>query len=174
MVNFEFPPIGGGAPQAHRQLLNQYAHIPDLHVDVLTSGLGRVLQCEPFAERITLHRVPLRKANLHYWRKTEVIAWLFKARRQYRHLLRQSDYDLVHSFFAFPSGYLPYRFAARLPYILSLRGSDVPGYNVRLGLDYFLLAGLFRRIWRDLPGDSRHPMRDIDNYLRDVERSRRA
>ena len=35
-------------------------------------------------------------------------------------------------------------------------------------------SDIFRRIWRDLPGDSRHPMRDIDNYLRDVERSRRA
>ena len=34
-----------------------------------------------------------------------------------------------------------------LPYILSLRGSDVPGYNQRLSFDYRLLSGLFRRIW---------------------------
>ncbi|MHC4638989.1 MAG: glycosyltransferase, partial [Planctomycetota bacterium] len=47
----------------------------------------------------------------------------------------------------FPSGWLCYRSANRLPYIISLRGSDVPGYNIRLGLDYRLLAGLFRRIW---------------------------
>jgi len=85
---------------------------------------------------------------LHYWRKFEVVEWLVKARRYYRRLLRENHHQLVHAFFAFPSGWLCYRTGDRLPYIVSLRGSDVPGYNVRLGLDYKLLSGLFRRIWR--------------------------
>jgi len=54
---------------------------------------------------------------------------------------------LVHAFFGFPTGWLCYKTAGRLPYIISLRGSDVPGYNIRLGLDYKLTAGLFRKIW---------------------------
>jgi glycosyltransferase involved in cell wall biosynthesis len=65
----------------------------------------------------------------------------------YFQLLSENSYDLSHAFFAFPTGWLCYKTANHLPYILSLRGSDVPGYNVRLGLDYKLLAGLFRRIW---------------------------
>jgi glycosyltransferase involved in cell wall biosynthesis len=148
MLNYEFPPIGGGAGHAHRCLLGEYARRNDLQVDVLTSGCQAGLVQEDFADSIRIFKVGIHKTNPHYWRKLEVIAWLFKARRHYLRLLNQNPYDLVHAFFAFPTGWLCYRTADRVPYILSLRGSDVPGYNVRLGLDYILLAGLFRRIWR--------------------------
>ncbi len=38
MLNYEFPPIGGGAGQAHLAILRQYAKRNDLLMDVLTSG----------------------------------------------------------------------------------------------------------------------------------------
>jgi len=148
MLNYEFPPIGGGAGHAHRCLLGEYARRSDLQVDVLTCGCQAGLIQEDFADSIRIFKVGIHKKNPHYWRKLEVIEWLFKARRHYLRLLNENTYDLVHAFFAFPTGWLCYQTADRVPYILSLRGSDVPGYNVRLGLDYILLAGLFRRIWR--------------------------
>lgn len=147
MVNCEYPPIGGGAAQANHQLLKQFAHQPDLYVDLLTSGIKSCPPIETFASNINIHRIPLKKKNLHYWRKLEVIRWIYQANRYYRQLITQNHYDLAHAFFAFPSGYPCYRSADHLPYIVSLRGSDVPGYNVRLGLDYLLLARLFRNIW---------------------------
>jgi glycosyltransferase involved in cell wall biosynthesis len=147
MLNYEFPPIGGGAGHAHQCLLGEYAKNKNLQVDVLTSGPGPGPVQENFADTIRIYKVGIHKKNLHYWTKLEVIQWLFKARKIYFQLLEENSYDLCHAFFAFPSGWLCYRTANRLPYILSLRGSDVPGYNMRLGLDYKLLAGLFRRIW---------------------------
>jgi len=147
MLNYEFPPIGGGAGHAHRCLLGEYSRNKNLHVDVLTSGCGPGLVKEDFADNIRIYKVGIHKKNLHYWRKLEVVEWLFKARRLYFRLLGENAYDLSHAFFAFPTGWLCYKTANQLPYILSLRGSDVPGYNVRLGLDYKLMAGLFRRIW---------------------------
>ncbi len=147
MLNYEFPPIGGGAAKALLCILKEYAKTAGLKVDVLTSAAEPGYFQEQFAENIDIYKVGLHKKGLHYWRKIEVIEWLFKARRPYRRLLQQNDYDLVHTFFAFPSGYLCYKTCGRLPYIISLRGSDVPGYNVRLGLDYKLLRGLFRKIW---------------------------
>jgi glycosyltransferase involved in cell wall biosynthesis len=149
MLNYEFPPIGGGAGHAHQCLLSEYARNKNLQVDVLTSGCGPGLVKEDFADNIRIYKVGVHKKNLHYWRKIEVIEWLFKARRLYSRLLDENAYDLAHAFFAFPTGWLCYKTAGQLPYILSLRGSDVPGYNMRLGLDYKLLAGLFRRIWSD-------------------------
>jgi len=147
MLNYEFPPIGGGAGKANLCLLQQYADVEGLKVDVLTSSTKPGFVREDFAENISIYKVGLHKKDLHYWRRTEVLEWLLKARSHYRRLLSENDYDLAHAFFGFPTGYLPYRTAGRLPYIVSLRGSDVPGYNVRLGLDYKLMAGLFRRIW---------------------------
>jgi glycosyltransferase involved in cell wall biosynthesis len=147
MLNYEFPPIGGGAGNAHLCLLRQYADNSDLRIDVLTSAPEPGFFTENFSKNITIYKVGLHKKNLHFWRKTEVIEWLLKARPCYRKLLRENDYDLVHAFFGFPTGWLCYRSRGKLPYIISLRGSDVPGYNIRLGLDYKLMTGLFRRIW---------------------------
>ena len=73
-------------------------------------------------------------------------------RRVYDNLLKENHYDLAHAFFAFPSAWLCYRRVKQLPYLISLRGSDVPGYNERLGLDYKLLSGLFHRIWSAAAG----------------------
>jgi len=64
-------------------------------------------------------------------------------------MLDENDYALVHAFFGFPTGWLCYRTAGRIPYILSLRGSDVPGPNLRLQLEYKLLGPVFRAIWRN-------------------------
>ncbi len=149
MLNYEFPPIGGGGGQAHRSLLTPYAGRKDLTVDVLTSTAGNGLVVEPFAERITIHKVGIRKQDLHLWRRGEVIEWLVKAKPHYRRLLREGGYDLVHAFFGFPTGWLCYRTAARLPYVISLRGSDVPGCNTRLALEYRILGPLaFKPIWK--------------------------
>jgi glycosyltransferase involved in cell wall biosynthesis len=147
MLNYEFPPIGGGAGNAHLYLLKEYSRLGKMKVHVLTSAPEPGFYKEEFSKNIAIYKVGLHKKNLHFWRKAEVIEWLIKAQLYYWKLLRENHYDLVHAFFGFPTGWLCYRSANRLPYIISLRGSDVPGYNIRLGLDYKLLAGLFRRIW---------------------------
>jgi glycosyltransferase involved in cell wall biosynthesis len=148
MLNYEFPPIGGGAAKANLCLLRQYAGRDDLRVDMLTSAPKPGFVSEKFSENITIHKVGIHKKHLHFWRRAEVIEWLVKAGFHYRRLLRENDYDLAHAFFGFPTGWLCYRNAGKLPYIISLRGSDVPGQNARLQLDYKILAPAFRGIWK--------------------------
>lgn len=148
MLNYEFPPIGGGAGKAHLSLLKEYAGNDELQVDVLTSAPKPGFTIERFAGNVTIYKVGVHKKNLHYWRKTEVLEWLFKAWFHYRRLLKSNNYDLAHAFFGFPSGLFCRISAKKLPYIISLRGSDVPGLNPRLSLDYKILAPVFRWIWR--------------------------
>jgi len=152
MLNYEFPPIGGGAGKAHLCILKQYAQMSDLKVDVLTSAPRPGFVTEKFSDNITVYKVGIHKKSLHFWRKAEVIEWLAKARFYYRGLLRENEYDLAHAFFGFPTGWLCYRTASRLPYIISLRGSDVPGKHGRLQLDYKILGGVFRGIWKKAAG----------------------
>lgn len=149
MLNYEFPPIGGGAANAHLSILKQYVQKPDLKIDVLTSAPKRGFYKNQFSENITIYRIGVNKKNLHHWRKIEVIEWLIKTRHYYRHLLENNNYNLVHAFFGFPTGWLCYRSVDELPYIISLRGSDVPGEHARLKLDYKILAPVFRRIWEN-------------------------
>ncbi len=149
MLNYEFPPIGGGAGMAHKALVGEYARAGDLHVDVLTSGRKPGLTTERPAANISITRVGIGKKDLHHWRRVEVLQWLHRARGHYRRMLDENEYALVHAFFGFPTGWLCYRTAGRIAYILSLRGSDVPGPNARLQLEYKLLAPVFRAIWRN-------------------------
>jgi glycosyltransferase involved in cell wall biosynthesis len=148
MLNYEFPPIGGGAANANLCLLRQYAGRNDLRVDVLTSASKPGYKSEKFSENITIHKVGIHKKDLHFWRRIEVIEWLIKAGFHYRRLLQKNDYDLAHAFFGFPTGWLCYRNTGKLPYIISLRGSDVPGQHARLQLDYKILTPAFRAIWK--------------------------
>jgi len=148
MLNYEFPPIGGGAANAHRCLLQQYAGNSDLKVDVLTSAPKPGFLTESFADNINIYKVGLHKKELHFWRKTEVIEWLFKAKCHYRKMLWENDYDLAHAFFGFPTGWLCYRTVDKLPYLISLRGSDVPGEHARFKLDYKILGPVFKAIWK--------------------------
>jgi glycosyltransferase involved in cell wall biosynthesis len=148
MLNYEFPPIGGGAANAHLCLLRQYAGNDDLRVDVLTSAPKPGIVTEKFADNITIYKVGIHKKHLHFWRKIEVIEWLVRAKSHYHRLLRENNYDLVHAFFGFPTGWLCYRAAGKLPYIVSLRGSDVPGKHARLQLEYKILGPVFGTIWK--------------------------
>ena len=119
---------------------------------MLTSAPKSGIVRENFSENITIHKVGIHKKHLHFWRRIEVIEWLIKAGFYYRRLLQKNDYDLAHAFFGFPTGWLCYRNAGKLPYIISLRGSDVPGQHARLQLDYKILAPAFRAIWKKASG----------------------
>jgi glycosyltransferase involved in cell wall biosynthesis len=149
MLNYEFPPMGGGAAKANLCLLRQFAGRDELSIDVLTSAPRPGFVSEKFSENINIHKVGIHKKDLHFWRRIEVVEWLVKAGFHYRRLLREKEYDLAHAFFGFPTGWLCYRNAGKLPYIISLRGSDVPGRHARLQLDYKILAPVFRAIWKN-------------------------
>lgn len=146
MVNYEFPPIGGGGANANAYLLKEYAKHPNLEVDLVTSSLSD--DCiEFFSENIKIHRLDVKKKRLHYWTEVEILRFLFRATPYVKGLLKEKKFDLCHAFFGFPSGYVTYRFRKEMPYIISLRGSDVPGFNERFSLQYIFLTPLFRKIW---------------------------
>ena len=147
-LNYEFPPIGGGGANANAYLFQHYANNPNLVVDCVTSTLDKQDQVESFAENITLHRLAVGKRDLHFWTQREVLVWLWQARRKVRELVSQHDYDVCHAFFGFPSGLVAWWYRDQFPYVVSLRGSDVPGFNPRFAFQYFFLKPLFRHIWQ--------------------------
>ena len=148
MLNYEFPPIGGGGANANKYILKQFADAEDLSIDLVTSSEDGADRTEAFAPNIMLHRLNVRKKALHYWTQAEVLRWLWRARGYVKKSLDLSSYDVCHAIFGFPSGMIAYLIRKRLPYIISLRGSDVPGFNQRFSAQYVILKPIFRRIWR--------------------------
>jgi glycosyltransferase involved in cell wall biosynthesis len=152
-LNYEYPPLGGGAANATSYLLKEYANIPDLKVDLVTSGIGSKYEREKIGDNIWIHKLPIGKneKNLHFQSQKDLLVYSWKAYFFSRKLLRQREYNLIHAFFSVPCGFLAllFKWRYKIPYIVSLRGADVPGYSDRFALVYKFLTPLIRLVWKN-------------------------
>lgn len=145
MLNYEYPPLGGGAANANRYLL-EYLDDRGIEVDLVTSSENGYLE-EDFSDGISIYRVDVGKDMLHHWKNIEIVRYFFRGLLKSYQLKRSNNYDLVHAWFGLPCGLMA--LLLRKPYLLSLRGSDVPGFNERFSKLYVLLRPLIRTVWRN-------------------------
>jgi len=152
--NYEYPPLGAGAANATAYILKEYS---DLEVDLITSSIDDKYHLEKIGENIRIHRLPIGKneSNLHFQSKKDLLVYFRKAYFFARKLVRLSEkmkkkYDLSHSFFSVPCGFISLllKWQYDIPYIISLRGSDVPGYSDRFTVLYRFITPIIRLIWK--------------------------
>lgn len=150
--NYEFPPLGGGAGNASFYLLKEYAKNPQIQVDFITASIDENYHLLKMGENISIHRLPIGKnaANIHYQTKKDLVSYTWKAFWFARKLAKQNSYDLTHSFFSVPCGFISLllKWQFKLPYIISLRGSDVPGYSERFVGLYRWVTPTILKIWK--------------------------
>lgn len=147
MLNYEFPPLGGGAGNATYYLLKEFVKYEDLEIDLVTastSGLTR----DQFSKNITIHYLDIgKRRNLHFQSNVDLLRYSWHAYWYCLKLKKKQKIDLIHAFFGIPCGYIALKLG--LPYIVSLRGSDVPFYNKRFyWLDKLIFKRLSKKIWR--------------------------
>jgi glycosyltransferase involved in cell wall biosynthesis len=154
--NYEYPPLGGGAANATLCILKEFSQIPGLEVDLVTSAIGSRYENQELGENIRIHRLPIGKNpnNLHFQSQKDLLIYAWKAYFFGKKLIAEKketglEYDLTHSFFSVPCGFISLLLKKQygLPYIVSLRGSDVPGYSERFKFIYAILRPLIRYIW---------------------------
>ena len=151
MFDNEFPPLGGGTGVVNHHLLQELAKRPDVAVDLITSSRSRrTYERERFSERITLYKVPVDNRNIHHSTNRELIRYSARGIRLAYGLIKEYRYDLGFAFAGVPAGALSYALSLthRLPYVLSLQGPDVPGFEERYEHLYPVLTPIIRRIWR--------------------------
>ncbi len=152
LINYEFPPLGGGAANATEQLLKEFSAMEDISVELVTSSLNDQYVRQKFSKNIIIHRLPIGKneKNLHYQTQKELLVYTWKAYRFARQLCNKKKFDLSHSFFAVPCGVISLllKWQKNIPYIVSLRGADVPGYSERFVWIYKFFTPLIRRVWK--------------------------
>lgn len=151
-LNYEYPPLGGGAANANAYLLEEYSQSPNITVDLITSSPDSKEHLSTLNANIRVHALPIGKtsATLHHQSQKELLVYSFKAYRYVEKLLQKNQYDVIHAFFGVPCGALAWRLGKKyqVPYIVSLRGSDVPGYSARFSFLYVFLTPLITAVWR--------------------------
>ncbi len=151
LLNYEFPPMGGGAGNASAQIAKALVR-QGYAVDVLTSGIHGQPEHEVI-EGVHIYRVPSKRKSIHDCGFRGAWSYVFSAMPVLKKLLKQNHYDALHYFFGLPTGLLSIGVpeARKIPSVISLRGSDVPGYdpyNRMLTWAHRLLKPLTRTIWK--------------------------
>ncbi|MBA3318924.1 MAG: glycosyltransferase [Gemmatimonadales bacterium] len=158
ILNYEYPPLGGGAGVATQALARGLAS-RGVRVEVITAGEREECRSEVLwdghaAEEglLTVYRVRSRRAGIHEAGLSGAFSYLRAALPLARARMRAEHYDIVHLFFSLPTGaLLPFLRLGDTPVIVSLRGSDVPGYDPcqrTLRRAHRLFRPLTRWIWR--------------------------
>ncbi len=111
-------------------------------------GLKRV----EFIHGVEVHRVPVFRQRQDYCSTFEMATFLLSAAWYCLFNVREFRPDIVHVFFGVPDGPLGWLLKRlhRLPYVISLRGADVPSDEVkRFARHYKLLQPFIAYLWRD-------------------------
>jgi glycosyltransferase involved in cell wall biosynthesis len=111
-------------------------------------GLKRV----EFIEGVEIHRVPVMRQRQDYCSTFEMATFLISAAWHSLWQVREFQPDVVHIFFGVPDGPVGWllKRVYGLPYIISLRGADVPSDEVkRFARQYKVLRPFIRWLWHD-------------------------
>ncbi|HET9494391.1 MAG TPA: glycosyltransferase [Chloroflexia bacterium] len=128
LLNYEFPPLGGGAATASAQIAAHMAR-RGAEVAVLTSHF-RGLPRRERRDGYTIYRVPVMRGKIDRCSVPEMGTFVLGSALPAVRLVRRFKPDVIHVFFGIPTGIvglLASKFSGA-PYLLSLRGGDVPGF----------------------------------------------
>lgn len=147
-VNYEFPPVGGGAAYASLATARELVAMGH-RVDFLTSATPGAQNDEEI-DGIRVFRVRCHRRSVHDIGLLGALSFLAFAVPRLRALAKHNRYDACHYYFGLPTGVLSCVPGAHRasPYIISLRGSDVPGYSPELRKIHYFMSPITRRIWR--------------------------
>jgi glycosyltransferase involved in cell wall biosynthesis len=150
MLNNEFPPLGGGTGTVNAALLQRFARVPELEIDLITSALGKTEEQDRFAERIQILKVPVNNQNVHHSSNRELLTYAARALPLARRNHRARPYDFCFAWSGVPAGgvALALRRITGLRYLVRVCGPDIPGFEQRYGMIYPFLAPVIRSVWR--------------------------
>ena len=128
MLNYEYPPLGGGASPFTKELSTELSK--KHQVDVVTMGYKGLKKSERKG-KLTIFRVPCIRMKKESSNAFEMLTYVFSAFFKSINLVKKNKYDVIHSHFIIPTSIIAYALKKlfKVKYIISSHGSDVPGYN---------------------------------------------
>lgn len=154
IINYEYPPLGGGAGKASAALAREMTDQGHT-VHVLTTRYGN-LPHQELIDEYTVVRINALRRHIDRSNPVEMLLFLLLVIPASMRLSYQKRPDYTIAFFTIPSGPAAHilQLVYGIPYVISLRGLDVPGYRVGKAahLYYLLLRGVTRFLWQHAAG----------------------
>ena len=150
LINSEFPPIGGGAGNATAHIARCFADMG--HETIVITSRFEDLPREERSGNLTIHRIPSLRRKQDRSGALEQLIFLFTASFWISSLVSRTRPNATLAFFGAPSGMIAYllKKVFKIPYVVSLRGGDVPGFRPYDFRTYHkVLAPFLEIVWRN-------------------------
>jgi glycosyltransferase involved in cell wall biosynthesis len=150
IINSEYPPIGGGAGNASAHIAAQFEKLGH-KVAVVTSRFGKLPHREQ-DKNITVYRVPSIRRRQDRSNPHEQIIFLLSASFWTLSLVPHFRPNATLAFFGVPSGAVAWliKMIYKIPYVISMRGGDVPGFRpYDFHFYHKLISPFLRIIWKN-------------------------
>jgi len=150
LLNSEFPPIGGGAGNASANIAR---HLVTRGHDVLIlTARHASLPHEETWQGVQIVRLPALRKRMDRSGLMEQVSYILVGSLWAERVLKKFPAQGVLAFFGVPSGPIAWwiRKLHNIPYMVSMRGGDVPGFRpYDFGTYHHLVAPLLHLVWRD-------------------------
>ena len=129
LINSEYPPVGGGAGNASANIARRLVQSGN-EIVVVTSAYDD-LSAEELNEGVRILRGPAARSRIDRSTAWEQVLFMVGAAIRCVRLLGSYKPHATLAFFGLPSGAVAWllKIMAGIPYVVSLRGGDVPGFR---------------------------------------------
>lgn len=149
LINSEYPPMGGGAGNASAHLAAELVNLGQ-EVTVLTAHFDHLPQ-DSVERGVRILRIKAMRRKQDRSGALEQGIFLVAGSLGVLSLVRQWHPDVILAFFGIPGGAVAWatKFFTGIPYLVSLRGGDVPGFRpYDFAIYHRMVAPLLHRVWR--------------------------
>ena len=149
LINYEYPPLGGGAGQATAALAREFAAAG--HAPIVLTARYRAQPALEESAGVRIVRLPVLRRRADRCTPFEMLTFLASASIHALRRARAWRLDATIAFFGIPSGpvALLLKWLHRTPYVVSLRGGDVPGFQpYDLAFFHKLLGPFIHFLWK--------------------------
>ncbi|MBI5540397.1 MAG: glycosyltransferase family 4 protein [Bacteroidia bacterium] len=144
ILNYEYPPLGGGAGNITKQLAENFAKQQN-NVVVITTGFNDLPETDNHLENLEIIRLNSKRKYLHSSNPIEMLSWMRKSVKYLSVYLKENSFDICLANFSIPGGYVAKQIKNKfkIPYCILSHGHDIPWYYKRQMFVYHLALYFF-------------------------------
>lgn len=138
IINHEYPPVGGGAATVTEELLKRLV-VNNIEVALLTGEQPAGSMKKTDHAQFPIFRVKSGRQSVAKGSYREFVQFFIGSLFVLPKIRKQFRPDMVLAFFTIPGGLtaLIQKWLYKTEYVVSIRGGDIPGFEMSTGLNFF-------------------------------------